>query len=54
MTELEIPLVMEDDGSVEKAEAYTKELEDVSDHGCSVCYLVVHDLSHKAYNCTCP
>ncbi|GFZ06133.1 hypothetical protein Acr_18g0003030 [Actinidia rufa] len=30
MTELEIPLVMENDVNVEKAEAYTKELEDVS------------------------
>ncbi|KAK9265621.1 hypothetical protein L1049_021505 [Liquidambar formosana] len=29
MTELEIPLVMENDGNVEKAEAYTKELEDI-------------------------
>ncbi|XP_031275252.1 uncharacterized protein At4g18490 isoform X3 [Pistacia vera] len=29
MTELEISLVMEDDGNVEKAEAYSKELEDI-------------------------
>ncbi|KAK3207010.1 hypothetical protein Dsin_021056 [Dipteronia sinensis] len=29
MTELEIPLPMENDGNVEKAEAYTKELEDI-------------------------
>ncbi|TXG47525.1 hypothetical protein EZV62_026819 [Acer yangbiense] len=29
MTELEIPLAMENDGNVEKAEAYTKELEDI-------------------------
>lgn len=31
MAELEIPLVLENDGNVEKAEAYTKELEDVSE-----------------------
>jgi hypothetical protein len=30
MMELEIPLVMETDGNVEKAEAYTKELDSVS------------------------
>ncbi|KAK4857802.1 hypothetical protein QYF36_006493 [Acer negundo] len=29
MTELEIPLAMENDGNIEKAEAYTKELEDI-------------------------
>lgn len=29
MTELEIPFVMENDVNVEKAEAYTKELEDI-------------------------
>lgn len=30
MMELEIPFVMETDGNVEKAQAYTKELDDVS------------------------
>ena len=30
MMDLEIPLVMENDGNVEKAEAYTKDLDDVS------------------------
>lgn len=33
MMELEIPLVMENDGNVEKAEAYAKELDDVSIQG---------------------
>lgn len=33
MMELEIPLVMENDGNVEKAEAYAKELDDVSKSG---------------------
>ena len=30
MTELEFPLLMETDGNVEMAEAYTKKLDDVS------------------------
>lgn len=30
MAELEIPLVLDNDVNVEKADAYTKELEDVS------------------------
>lgn len=29
MMDLEIPLVMENDGNVEKAEAYTKDLDDI-------------------------
>ncbi|KAL6991177.1 hypothetical protein U1Q18_009296 [Sarracenia purpurea var. burkii] len=33
LTELQIPLVLENDDYVEKAEAYTKELEDVMTHG---------------------
>ena len=33
MMDLEIPLVMENDGNVEKAEAYTKDLDDVSKLG---------------------
>ena len=33
MMDLEIPLVMENDGNVEKAEAYMKDLDDVSELG---------------------
>lgn len=33
MMDLEIPIVMENDGNVEKAEAYTKDLDDVSKLG---------------------
>ena len=33
MMELEIPFVMENDGNVEKAEAYMNDLDDVSKYG---------------------
>lgn len=39
MSELEIPLAMENDLNVEKAEAYTKDLEDVSKLQVSLDYI---------------
>ena len=39
MSELDIPLVMENDVNVKKAEAYTKDLEDVSKLLVSLDYL---------------
>ena len=43
MTEVEIPdsILMEDNSNVEKAEAYMKELEDVSDLNIFIIYRIV-------------
>lgn len=45
--EMEIPdsVLMEDNSSVEKAEAYTKELENVSDLN----FFVIYRIDHKFY-----
>lgn len=46
MKELEIPLAMENDENVEKAEAYAKQLEDVSEPWI---YIIFHSVIYACF-----